>query len=324
LRTLGFESLKDEKRQRLHRLASELGRAIKAYWISQIPSDSNSINRDPANRDPTSAIVENASSGASAGASIRDSNNGFSPEGMRSRFGKYASTQFARDVLSQICERLSVRDERGNPSFSIRQAQGAVAALSPAVSLLATNIVQPTGAPSSATVALLDSEMNNWVVDGSTRVLRRVIDEFDPAQNDTARIVESIESLIEMESIELLEADLHQSKGSKTAAALANSAADIAHSIMRASAGLLQCGYDRRTILFRPAGSRENSVVDNLNVVRPLAAIVESALDDEFVICEGAGISPRSLARSLARLYPGIADAARRVHTRIDINWKSL
>lgn len=326
LRTLGFESLKDENRRLLHRLASELGRAIKAHWMSQLPLELNSVSCDPVNHNQSSTIVEATSPGASAGESFRDSNdanNGFTPERMQSRFGKYASTRFAHDVLSLVGERLSARDERGHPSYSVRQAQGAVAALSPAVGLLATNIAQPT-VDQEISTNFHGKEMSDWVVAGSKRVLRRIIDEIDPAQNDTARIVELIESLIETECMDLLETELLQSTGGKTATALVDSTADFTNTVTRASAGLLQCGYDRRTILFCPVGAREDSVVDILKSVRPLAAVVESDLDDEFVICEGAGISPRSLARSLARLYPGIADAARRVHTRIDIDWKSL
>jgi hypothetical protein len=39
------------------------------------------------------------------------------------------------------------------------------------------------------------------------------------------------------------------------------------------------------------------------------------------VFCEGSGISPSSLTRGFERVYPGIAEAARRLFTRIDIDW---
>jgi hypothetical protein len=52
--------------------------------------------------------------------------------------------------------------------------------------------------------------------------------------------------------------------------------------------------------------------------------VAPAAVDDAIVVSEEAGISPRSLARGLERVFPGIADAARRLHTRIDVDWQGL
>jgi len=51
---------------------------------------------------------------------------------------------------------------------------------------------------------------------------------------------------------------------------------------------------------------------------------VSADVDDDVLISEDSGISPRSLALGLEWVYPGIADAARRLHTRIDVEWTRL
>ena len=47
-------------------------------------------------------------------------------------------------------------------------------------------------------------------------------------------------------------------------------------------------------------------------------------VEDVLVVSEESGISPRSIALGLECMYPGIADAARRLHTRIDVEWLRL
>jgi len=55
-----------------------------------------------------------------------------------------------------------------------------------------------------------------------------------------------------------------------------------------------------------------------------LAAIGVADIDDVLVVAKEAGISPRTIARGLDRLFPGVSKAARRLHTRIDIEWQCL
>jgi hypothetical protein len=57
---------------------------------------------------------------------------------------------------------------------------------------------------------------------------------------------------------------------------------------------------------------------------RPLAAVVAATVEDVQVVSEETGISPRSIAMGLERVYPGIAEAAGRLHTRIDVEWRKL
>jgi hypothetical protein len=98
----------------------------------------------------------------------------------------------------------------------------------------------------------------------------------------------------------------------------------LAQTIDHATADLLQCGSDRRTIFVVPKDNRPREANDSLLSVRPMATIVEAEVDDVLVVAEEAGISPRSLALGLGHVFPGIADAARRLLTRIDVDWKKL
>jgi hypothetical protein len=66
-----------------------------------------------------------------------------------------------------------------------------------------------------------------------------------------------------------------------------------------------------------------SEAIDALMKARPTAAIVTANIDEPVVFCEGSGVSPSSLARRLKRIYPGIAEAASRLFTRIDIDWSA-
>jgi hypothetical protein len=97
--------------------------------------------------------------------------------------------------------------------------------------------------------------------------------------------------------------------------------ADAQQTLARADVDLLQCGYDRRTLIIVPSSAKTNEAIDALTKARPTAAIVSADVDESVVFCEGSGISPSSLARGFERVYPGIAEAAGRLFTRIDIDW---
>ncbi len=89
----------------------------------------------------------------------------------------------------------------------------------------------------------------------------------------------------------------------------------------KAAVDLLQCGYDRRTLIFVPPSIQANDGMAALLKARPTATVVAANVDEAVVFCEGSGISPLSLTRGFERVYPGIAEAARRLFTRIDIDW---
>ncbi|HEV3417005.1 MAG TPA: tubulin-like doman-containing protein, partial [Pirellulales bacterium] len=88
-----------------------------------------------------------------------------------------------------------------------------------------------------------------------------------------------------------------------------------------ANVDLLQCGYDRRTLLAVPSSNTTSESIDALTKARPTAAIISADVDEPVIFCEGSGIRPSSLLHGLERVYPGVADAAGRLFTRIDIAW---
>jgi serine/threonine protein kinase len=87
-----------------------------------------------------------------------------------------------------------------------------------------------------------------------------------------------------------------------------------------ADVDLLQCGYDRRTLILAPPDSQPSDVIAALASARPTAAVVSANVEQPVVFWEGSGISPSSLARGFEHVYPGIAQAARRLATRIDMD----
>jgi len=76
--------------------------------------------------------------------------------------------------------------------------------------------------------------------------------------------------------------------------------------------------------LLIPSEQADHTIVDKLKASQPLAAAISANLDDVILLSEGAGISPHSLAAGLERVFPGVADAAHRLFTRVDVEWQSL
>jgi hypothetical protein len=92
-----------------------------------------------------------------------------------------------------------------------------------------------------------------------------------------------------------------------------------------ATTDLLQCGHDRRTLVVTPLHDiGQIDAAEQICRLRPLAHVVQADVANLVVVSEDSAISPRSVALGLERVFPGIADAARRLFTRIDIEWQSL
>ena len=99
--------------------------------------------------------------------------------------------------------------------------------------------------------------------------------------------------------------------------------ADVQQALDQANVDLLQCGYDRRTVLVVPPGKQPSEALDALTRARPTASVIFADVAEPIILCEGAGISPSSLALGLGRVFPGIAEAASRFFTRIDLDWST-
>jgi hypothetical protein len=159
---------------------------------------------------------------------------------------------------------------------------------------------------------------------GSARVIGRSVEKFDAKQSERFLPPDAIDEILKHECQALVEEKLRQPDLAKALTADVDLDAAIARTMERADVDLLQCGCDRRTLLFVPKADSHNATVEKMQAARPLAAVMSIDIDDALVITEATGISPRSLAHGFEHVFPGIADAARRLLTRIDIEWQSL
>jgi hypothetical protein len=90
------------------------------------------------------------------------------------------------------------------------------------------------------------------------------------------------------------------------------------------AAGPLDCGYQRHTILVEPPAQSETALLQAFRQRCPTLASFSTPVIDSYLIREGSGLSPLHLGARLAELYPDIADAAGRLHSRDDIKWQDL
>jgi hypothetical protein len=133
-----------------------------------------------------------------------------------------------------------------------------------------------------------------------------------------------MDTVLQVECQAILEATLSQPETSTALTAILDLDDAVACTLDCATSDFLQSGSDRRTLLLVPEPQKQSAVVDKLRTLRPLAAVVAADVKDVLVVSEDSGVSPRSLAIGLERVFPGIADAARRLLTRIDIEWTNL
>ncbi len=166
--------------------------------------------------------------------------------------------------------------------------------------------------------------LNALVASGSRRVLSHAVETFDLKQPERFLRAETVHAVIQTECQALLEESIVQPHLTASITALIDLEKLTASAFEYATANLLQCGSDRRTLIFVPKENSHREIADNLRSARPLAAVVPATVEDVLLVSEEAGISPRSIALALERVYPGITEAAGRLHTRIDVEWLSL
>jgi hypothetical protein len=161
------------------------------------------------------------------------------------------------------------------------------------------------------------------IIAASRRVLGNRVRGFDPRKPDRFLPSDALDDLLQTECHTLIEESLAQPDAAAITA-LIDLDKSTASALEDATTDVLRCGCDRRTLLFVPHDEEQGAAAERFRFARPLTAVVPAAVDDAIVVSEEAGISPQSLARGLERVFPGIADAARRLHTRIDVDWQGL
>ena len=227
------------------------------------------------------------------------------------------SLEFAGEVLRQIQARLEVHDTQGRSLLSPAGARLIADAARAAIASLADNKTQ-----NSCERRFFESkQLRPLIAEVSRRVLCRAIEEFDGKQPESFL---PTDTALETECQTILVATLSLPESSDALTELLDWDDAVASTLDRATSDLLQSGSDRRTLLFVPKTQNQNAGVDKLRALRPRAGVVAANVEDVLVVSEDSGISPRSVAIGLERVFPGIADAARRLLTRIDIEWTNL
>lgn len=321
LRKLGYTSLADQKRSFVGQIAVGLAEAVKHYWLT---------NDTSANWERLVREAEQAASEAKL-APASDENpdapravvpvNEAAPLALRGRFKDHKSLEFASEVLRQVQRQLESRDERGRPLLIARDAKLiADTASCSAAAFKASAEGKMEHSPPFADTAMIQS----LIATASRLVISRAVDSFDPTQPERFLPADSIDDILQGECRTLLEESLTRPDSAASIEALIDMESAAAAMLDGATTDLLQCGYDRRTLLFAPQDDEPGSVVAKLQTSRPLATVIPATAGGVIVVSEESGLSPRSLAYQLERVLPGIAEAARRLHTRIDVEWEEL
>jgi serine/threonine protein kinase len=319
LRKIGYASLADHQRSFISAIATELADAMKALWLTTDTSaDWEKLVRDEQLSTSVPKLEPNSEDGN--GLPVVKPVNEATSLALRGRLKEFMSLQFTSEVVHQIRCQLQARDDRGRPLIQPRDAKQIADAARTAFAALAARMqqnLQPSRFAES--LALLP-----LVAAASQRVLKGQVQKFDYRQPERFLSAESAEEFIQNECRALLEECLGNPQFSAAIRALIEVDTTIESLLEEASVNPLQCGSERRTLLFMRQHGDQTAALQTLKAARPLANAVPVPIDDLMIVQEEAGISPQSLAQGFERLFPGVGDAARRLHTRTDIDWQEL
>ncbi len=320
LRMSGYASLAVQKRKFIDELADDLADAVKCHWLTHDTSaDWQRLVRDEQQAASTPKLETANGSDSDAPPAAAPANDA-STSALRGRFKEFMRLEFTSEVLRQIQRQLESRDDRGRPLILAHDAKLIADTACAAVFALARHVGH---GPSRSRIAE-SSILRPLIAACSRRVLSQRVGNFDPRQPDNFLPTGAVDELVQIESRSLLEESLTRPDVSEAIAALVDLDKATGQMFAHAFANTLQCGSERRTLLFVPIGEIQCGAVKKLQLAMPLAKIVPAAVDDVLVVSEETGISPRALAHGIECAFPGVADAARRLHTRIDVDWQSL
>jgi serine/threonine protein kinase len=319
LKQAGYASLADQKRAFICELASDLATEVKQYWFAHDRSaDWVRLVREEQQAASVPKLDTAKSSGSNAPPAVVPVDDA-TPLALRARFKEYVSLEFATEVLRQIQRQRESRDDRGRPLILACDAKLIADTARTTISAIAAH-----AEPSSGRTRFTESPILRPLIAAcSRRVLSHRIEKFDPKQPEAFLPANAVDELIRIECQSLLEESLTRPDVSTAITALIDLDKATALMLEQATADSQQCGSERRTLLFVPTDEAQNGAATKLRSIKPLAEIVPASVDDVIVVSEEAGISPQAIANGIERVFAGVADAARRLHTRIDVNWQS-
>jgi hypothetical protein len=320
LRTFGSASLVGTQQKRIDRLSRSLARALEQHWLGDAcPSEWRRLDR---------SCDDESASGSSSLPSESVEPSDVAPiaaritaDEWRHSFGEHASARFAYEVVSRICHHSALSGAYRTTLLSAKNPACFVELASQTISSIYERVARSPelGDPLSDDDELMISQLAS----SGHRVLTKLIDEIELMPADSSFEAAKADQIIKAECVAAVEECL--GRLTTDVALDANSArqADARQALDRADVDLLQCGYDRRTLIVEPLSKNTSQAIDALTQARPTAATVSADVAESVIFCEGSGIQPSSLARGFERVYPGIAEAARRHFTRTDMDWSA-
>jgi serine/threonine protein kinase len=310
LRTFGSAPLAGPNANRIDLLAKSLTRSIAQQWLENAPTtDWRRLERscEAANFQRAESGQNAAGTPEQAAALPVESQ----VEKWRSCFGKFGSTRFAHQIVSRICHRPG---ESSSGSLSNVDPTGFVES---ALEALATVCKLAKDQKNSDALPAEDQATIDNLAAASESQLTKLVDRLDRTSAEPSLNPAEIDRIIAAQCTAAVEDFLGVRRSEDNAVARA----DALHALEKADVDLLQCGHDRRTLIVMPQQNVRTEILEAAKAARPTAQVVSADVDIPVVFCEASGIRPASVTRGLERVYPGIDEAARRLFTRIDLDW---
>jgi serine/threonine protein kinase len=322
LSKFGQASIEDRKRELVSELASELALAVKRHWLAEDRgADWPRLVREEQLAASVPKVEPAAGGDPNATPTVLPYNDA-SPLALRGRFKEAMAMVFTSEVLAQVEGQLAAKDDRGRPLLVGREAkQIADAARDVAHALiLGMNALPADGGARFANSPTLQPLIN----EASERLLHAAVEKFNPREPERFLPIEALDENLRTACLELLTERRGDPKFGPALLQLMQFDDALARTIEQAGTDLLQCACERRTLVLVPCGQEQSESIEKLRSLSPLAKVVPAEVDDVVVITEDTGVSPQSFARGLEHVFPGIAEAAHRLLTRTDVDWKDV
>jgi serine/threonine protein kinase len=320
IRSFGWSSLATFRKARANRLAAQLGTAVRRYWLEEVQeSDWRSLPQLPEFETVRPLTTAPLNSTPTVAELQRTAASPPNSEELRSLFDAYQSTRFALGLVNQLCCSVGRQDPPGAARPSRLRLRSITEGAKQAISSIgkcdeSTHDVAVDQLTNSAS-------FHHLVAATSDRILVRVIDEVLASRGDNSCAAEIVERLIAEECNSQVSAH-SPNIFNAIIDALQLQEEDIRQALAETGPQLLQCGFDRRTLIVVNSDS-QSAMASTLKSIRPTSLVVSADNAEETILCEASGIMPRSLAVGMERIFPDIADAAGRLYTRTDIDWQA-
>ncbi len=320
LRTIGLASSLDYRRTMLKAKSADLAQAVIRHWLTERPV----VAVDP---EPSVQGLEVEEEDATTTSSNATAETAEKPqiavqpsrEMLRRQFGENASICFADEVAEQIQQVRNSSVERGHSQLTTRDIYSIIEAAQRLIGSVQKNLQGYVEEGATGGV-VWPAEIINEL---SQQFVREEVHGFDPSHIERSFSIDQLKTKLETIGLQVLEEKIEDQDSSLGRELIGKDQA--LQAVLTASrANLLGCGADYRTIVFSSDNEQLAEVKATVHANNERATVTPFDESDTIVVSEATGIQPRAVAAALARMFPGIADAGRRLHTRTDIDWAKL